>query len=121
MTERDRPEKETTRSRLPVGLRTFVDCESWTYAKTMPKWPHEYIVRDRVEQELFEQLVLHILEHGREGNFYQKTLVYFEEDGLLYWTMGSPLRETAIINRCRVEDSYENRRSAGTLPAGDGS
>ena len=40
----------------------------------------------------------------------------FEEDGLLYWTMGEPVEETVIINRCKEEESYENRLRAGTLP-----
>ena len=38
-------------------IRDFVDNETWTYAKTMPKWPHEYLVKDRVDEELFVQMV----------------------------------------------------------------
>jgi len=30
--------------------------------------------------------------------------------------MGEPLEETKIINRCKEEDSYENRLKNGTLP-----
>ena len=37
-------------------LRDFADRETWTYAKTMPKWPHEYLVRERVgDEDLFVQ------------------------------------------------------------------
>lgn len=103
-------------SRLPPHLRNFIDTERWTFAKTMPEWPHEYLVRDRVDARLFEELVHHIRRHGREQRFYHRVLVYFEEDGLLYWTMGAPVEETVIINRCRVEQSYENRLRGGTLP-----
>lgn len=102
--------------RFPESLRHFVDHVKWTYAKTMPKWPHEYIVRERVDEELFQQLVLHIRSNGFEGRFYSQTYTYFEEDGLLYWTMGAPLDETIIINRCRKEDSYECRLRNGRLP-----
>lgn len=105
---------ETTR--LPTPLREFVDSEEWTFAKTMPEWPHEYLVRDRVDTQLFETLVRHIREHGLEGRFYRRVLIYFAEDGLLYWTMGEPIEETTIINRCREQDSFENRRKHGTLP-----
>ena len=52
---------------LPKDLRDFVDRETWTYAKTMPEWPHEYIVRDRVDESLFVQLVEHIRAHGYAG------------------------------------------------------
>jgi hypothetical protein len=103
-------------SRLPSHLRAFVDGEQWTFAQTMPEWPHEYIVRHRVNAQLFEELVHHIRRHGSEQRFYHRILVYFEKEGLLYWTMGEPVEETVIINRCRKEDSYEARLKAGTLP-----
>ena len=45
-------------------LRRLVNEENWTYAKTMPKWPHEYLVRERVDEELFEKLVSHIRSNG---------------------------------------------------------
>ena len=101
---------------LPSGLRRFVDNEQWTYAKTMPQWPHEYLVRDRVDVDLFESLVRHIRQYGFEGRFYDRTITYFAEDGTLYWTMGAPLAETVIINRCLETDSYEYRLRNGTLP-----
>jgi hypothetical protein len=82
----------------------------------MPEWPHEYIVRDRVDEKLFEQLVVCIRAHGVEGRFYERILTYYEEAGRVYWTMGAPLAETTVVNRCRSEDTYERRLVAGTLP-----
>jgi hypothetical protein len=101
---------------LPDDLREFVATSKWTFAKTMPEWPHEYLVRDRVDSVLFEALACHIRQHGIEQRFYQRILTYFAEDGLLYWTMGEPIEETTIINRCKEEGSYENRLRNGTLP-----
>jgi len=97
-------------------LLAFVDAQTWTFAKTMPEWPHEYIVRALVDERLFVRLVEHIRAHGREGSFYQRRLIYFEEAGLVYWTMGAPLDETTIVNRCRKEDTYEERLRRGALP-----
>jgi len=48
--------------------------ETWTYAKTMPEWPHEYIIRDNVDEELFEKLVIHIRKNGKKEMFYQKDM-----------------------------------------------
>lgn len=82
----------------------------------MPEWPHEYLVRGRVDEELFEKMVEHIRSNGYLGRFYDRPITYYEEDGLVYWTMGAPVHETTIINRCRKEDSFEYRLQNGTLP-----
>jgi hypothetical protein len=98
-------------------LRDFIESETWTYAKTMPKWPHEYLVRERVgSEDLFVQLVEHIRSQGYEGNFYRRKITYYDEDGLTYWTMGAPVEETIIINRCKKENTYEVRLAEGRLP-----
>jgi len=101
---------------FPQELEVFANQQAWTFAKTMPKWPHEYLVRERVDEEHFEQLVRHIRQHGYEGRFYDKPITYYDEAGLVYWTMGAPIEETTIINRCRKEDTYEFRLENGTLP-----
>ena len=102
---------------FPPSLRTFLDTETWTYAKTYhPDWPHEYLVRDRVDEELFLQLVRHIREHGYEGRFYDRGVTYFDEDGMTYWTMGYPVEETDVINRCQKEETFEVREREGRLP-----
>jgi hypothetical protein len=106
---------------LPAALSEFIANSKWTYAKTMPEWPHEYIVRERVDQKLFEQLVRHIRAHGTPGAFYQEAYIYFEAGEMLYWTMGAPIGETTIINRCRKENSYECRLKNGTLPKANAS
>ena len=94
----------------------FINSVSWTYAKTMPEWPHEYIVKKNVDVELFIEIVKHIRKFGYEGMFYQKTITYFDFEGMVYWTMGAPVEETTIINRCKSENTYEARLKKGTLP-----
>jgi hypothetical protein len=101
---------------LPKELREFIDSVRWTFAKTMPEWPHEYIVRERVDENSFVQFVLHIRANGYDGKFYRRSITYFDEGGMTYWTMGSPIETTKIINRCKKEDSYESRLLTGTLP-----
>ncbi len=103
--------------KLPSSLKTFVDDAKWIFAKTYAlTWPHEYIVRGRVDENLFLQLVEHIRTFGYEGKFYSKTITYFDEDGMVYWTMGDPIEETTIVNRCKKDQSYEYRLKHGTLP-----
>ena len=105
---------------LPDDLRKFIDSEQWTFARTMPEWPHEYIVREKVDEDLFVQLVQHIREHGYEGKFYRESFIFYEIDGIVYWTMGAPLPETIIVNRCKTENTYDNRLLHGKLPEAKG-
>lgn len=97
-------------------LMGFISSVKWTYAKTMPEWPHEYIVRSKVDDKLFVDSVNHIRAFGYVGSFYKMSITYFDHDGMVYWTMGAPIEETIIINRCKKENSYEERLKNGTLP-----
>jgi len=102
--------------KLSKSLQDFIKSVQWTYAKTMPEWPHEYIVRDRVDEDLFVKMVQHIRKFGYEGKFYKKEITYFDFAGMTYWTMGAPVEETIIINRCLKENTYEERLKTGRLP-----
>jgi len=103
--------------RFPDEIKEFINNTQWTFAKTYADtWPHHYIVRDRVDEKLFVKTVQHILRFGYEGRFYKMKITYFDEDGLVYWTMGAPIEETTIINRCTKENTYEYRLKKGTLP-----
>ena len=57
---------------LSNGLKQFIAESTWIFAKTYAEtWPHEYIVRDRVDEGMFVALVRHIRAHGYPGRFYQ--------------------------------------------------
>jgi hypothetical protein len=102
---------------LPATLIAFVQASPCTFAKTYAKtWPHEYIVRGKVEEQLFVELVYHIRTHGYRGRFYSVWITFFDHDGMVYWTMDGPIEDTGIINRCRSDQTYEHRLNAGTLP-----
>jgi hypothetical protein len=97
-------------------LKVFIKNTIWTFAKTMPKWPHEYIVRKNVDEKLFVLLVECIRNNGYLGHFYKKEITYYDYKEYTYWTMGAPIAETTIVNRALLENSYENRLKNGTLP-----
>ena len=112
-------------NKLPNNLKHLIDTADWTWAKTYADtWPHHYIVKEKVDQELFLQLVLHIRNHGEWEMFYNTPLKYFEQDGIVYWTMVpkdddpkwyAPKIED-IINKCPIECTYKNRAGNQTLP-----
>lgn len=102
---------------LPDNLREFINESNWIFAKTYAKtWPHEYIVRDRVDENTFVEFVRHIRDHGYLGKFYSKDMIYFDDANMVYWTMGAPIEDTTIINRCRKDQTYEFRLAHNDLP-----
>ena len=103
---------------LPDKSKQFINNVNWIFAKTYAKtWPHEYIVRNQVDESLFITLVQYIRANGYVGKFYKMDITYFDEDGMVYWTMGDPLETTTIINRCTKEESYEYRLAHNDLPS----
>ena len=89
-------------------IRDFVSRYPWIFAKTYADFaPHEYYVKEKLDdqgQEAFVWFVEFIRDYGFECKFAGKTHTYYELDGHYYWTMGDPVEETIILNRCKVED-----------------
>lgn len=74
----------------PEELDEFIASVEWVFAKTYAKrWPHEYIVRDRVYW----------------------TMVPPADDPGWY-----PAWQETVINRCPTESTYEYRLEHGLLP-----
>ena len=96
---------------LPEELKRFITEQAWTFAKTYADtYPHEYIVEERVDAELYSKLANHIDTCGYTDYFYKKPVIYFDYDGYTYWHMEN------IINRCVVADTYHRRKQYGRLP-----
>jgi hypothetical protein len=83
----------------PARFKRFVREHDWIFARTMPDNPHEYTLRKNTSGEVFEAAVRFIRERGEPELYYGKEhTVYFCDDHK-YWTMGSPVEETILINR----------------------
>jgi 16S rRNA C967 or C1407 C5-methylase (RsmB/RsmF family) len=84
---------------IPQQFAEFVSDHVWHFARTMPHNPHEYTLRRNASKIDFDATVRYIREHGvleQYRGFPYKTLYFAEHK---YWTMGSPLHETILINR----------------------
>ena len=93
-------------------LRKMITRCEWTFAKTMPFAPHEYIVKERctLSAEEFEYFVNMQREHGTRERWGKYNNPYLYIDDYRYWTMGAPLEDTTIINRakaCVVNDVHQ--------------
>ena len=87
--------------------REFISQNKWTFAKTMPWAPHEYIVRAKVDNDKFVGFVELIREQGERRKWGRYRNVYFDIDEWSFWTMGAAIRYTIIINRGRIGETYE--------------
>lgn len=88
----------------------YIDSVSWNFSKTYAKtFPHEYTVREwRPDlEEDFERFVRYIRQYGVEEKFFRKTHIYWYHGIHKYWTMGAPVGETTVINRCLISDYHE--------------
>jgi len=89
-------------------VKNLLDNATFKFAKTMPKNPHHYTVRDTWEDdEKFVDIVLYIREHGIKERFWKTEYTYLTIDGYKYWTMGNPVcyvdkKKTFIINRAEI-------------------
>ena len=96
---------------LSRRLEKFIEDSKWIFAKTYaPRWPHEYIVQERVDGRLFLALAKHIDTYGYESHFYKMEQIYYDYSGQTYWHMGN------IINRCPGADTYHRREKESRLP-----
>ena len=59
-------------TKFPDEIKTFINASKWTYAKTMPEWPHYYIIRHPDNEAMFVKTVEHIRSRGYEGLFYKQ-------------------------------------------------
>lgn len=92
-------------------LRCLIDKCVWTFAKTMPSCPHEYIVRNKcaLTDEEFIFFVLSQREFGIPERWWKYNFPYLHIDGYKYWTMGDSIENTIIINRAK-EDCLDKFR-----------
>ena len=82
----------------------------WRFAGSMPSMPHHYTLRARWgEDAAFAWAVECIRRHGYQRKFRGRAYTYLDANGHSYWTMGSPVPETTLINRASMEGGADGR------------
>ena len=101
------------------GFSEFAARVDWRFAKSVPNWPHFYIVEKELEdQESFRAARSFILDSGRDGKFFDLDVRYYDTGGWTYWSspLVKPFEAQYMLNRCRTEFTYESLAAAGALP-----
>ena len=85
---------------------SFVESQTWHFAKTMPQWPHWYcLVKDASDRAAFYAFVRYIQEAGYQAEFRPElreawaTRWYLDLGPHHYWTMDPEVEQTTLINR----------------------
>jgi hypothetical protein len=72
-------------------------------AKSMPKIPHQYVVRTPENEKEFSQLFHDVIKKGTWELWHGKKFQYWHRgDGWKYWNMWTTLEESKLINRAKV-------------------
>ena len=85
-------------------LREMISRCKWTFAKTMPWAPHEYIVRGKCP--LTEEEFLYFIDmqrgYGKVERWGKHITPYLYIDDYKYWTIEAPIEGTHVMNRAKV-------------------
>lgn len=71
----------------------------WQFARTAPTNPHQYTHREWGNEEMFEKVVLHARENGRQEVYAGREYTVFDLGPHFYWTMSDEIATTVILNR----------------------
>lgn len=74
---------------------------NFIFAKSMPKFPHFYTLRQDWDDKEFEDVVVFIRKNGKIRNWYGQKYIYYDLNGYEYWTMGASISETILINKAK--------------------
>lgn len=84
-------------------LEHLFRAHPFRFATSMPTIPHEYTLRKTwANQDDFDWAVETIRQYGYRRRWGTRTFTYLDLDGWKYWTMGSPIPQTILINRARL-------------------
>jgi hypothetical protein len=90
-------------------VERFVSEVRWQFAKTMPRWPHWYVMEqwNSGREAQFTELVRRIFEKGVDEQWgvgeYERTVRYYRLGEYKYWIMDPTIEETDLVNRARLD------------------
>jgi len=82
------------------AINEIINSPNWTFAKTMPDIPHEYIVINHYPEKTAEisRFIEQIDKNGYTKTFHGKEYRYLEIDSYKYWVIEN------IINRAKIKE-----------------
>ena len=87
----------------PKSILEFIEKHEWTFAKSMPKTPHWYVIKEKCDAQEFLEFSKYIRQFGESRRFWRTSYIYLDIDRYTYWTMNDSIDVTRIINRALIE------------------
>lgn len=91
----------TGKKKSTPSILNWLNRVEWTYAKTMPKFPHWYVNRKKLTEGILDDGFIEagrfFAKNGYEGNFFRKKLIYYEIGVWKFWTMGWPIDSRQVM------------------------
>jgi len=98
-------------------INTYISKIFW---RTSVDGSHQYTLSlwTPDSSEAFNKFVVHIRQHGYIDKFMEREYTYFDVGDYQYWSMGSPLKETILINRAKlkIRNDHKNDSDAVVIP-----
>ena len=87
-------------------MQAFVRRHEWTFAKTMPQIPHEYLLEWNADNpDEYFRFMMTVRRLGYDDYFFKTKNRYADVDGYKYWTMGEYLNTSWVLNRAKLDRS----------------
>lgn len=86
-----------------------VERLKFVFAKSMPRIPHYYTVKNEHNKEDYERLFHYIIDNGYYDKFFKKYYRYCNIGEYKYWVMSEDIEESIIINRRKIDESEFSR------------
>jgi hypothetical protein len=94
----------------------------WKYARTMPQYPHSYVIREReLSAEDFDRANRVVRTFGEPAKFFKTTRIYLRHDDdeatpIRWWTMSVDIDDCQTLNQSNDGKDYGEQNAPATQP-----
>lgn len=84
-------------------VHAFIAAAPWRFAKSVPQWPHWYVMEDWVDKREYNFFADFIDEYGRDDPWSERvTYRFLAVDGFKYWYIDEMLNRARPISNKKV-------------------
>ena len=102
-------------------VRAYIQSMDWRFARSMPQWPHTYVLREWGSPREFDFIARLINKFGYRDNWGKRTDAYLVIGKFKYWVIEDCLNRAAPISNAEVSKrgsryAARHRKESGLGP-----